>query len=92
MRQKLALPGAETLLVEVERMVANSPERHGALHDTLCNWIRYKRGHSPSGWETIQGLQLRETEMLDELAHGKCTEESLKWICDLIRISQETKP
>jgi hypothetical protein len=44
-----ALPGAETLLVEVERIIANSNECDGPLHDTLRKWIRNKRAAGVSG-------------------------------------------
>lgn len=43
-----SLPGAETLLVEVERIVSNSEEQSGFLHDTLKKWIAHKRGAESS--------------------------------------------
>lgn len=43
-----ALPGAETLLTEVERIVANSEVQSGELHVTLKQWIARKRSAAPA--------------------------------------------
>ena len=58
-----ALPGAATLLKEVERMVANSPEQSGPLRETLKKWIAIKRG-KPRIWDTAD----RPLDFVEEYA------------------------
>ena len=36
-------------------------------------------------WNEILGLSVHKQSMLDELAHGLVTPESLAWICEMVR-------